>query len=64
MGSSSEVFNQVRLSRTEASSLHGDIYLLPVPTSARQLTCKALVLKRIKELGSGCGGYTICPDQE
>ena len=30
MGSGSQVFNQVRLSRAEASSLHSDIYQLPV----------------------------------
>ena len=30
MGSGSQVFNQVRLSRTKASSLHSDIYQLPV----------------------------------
>ena len=44
MGSGSQVFNQVRLSGAEASSLHNDIYQLPVamPISAGQPTCKAL----------------------
>ena len=42
MGNGFQVFNQVRLSRTKVSSLHSDIYQLPLAISAGQPTFKAL----------------------